>query len=184
MQRRQLLARYQHASPAERQLIKQQLIAQQQRQQMMQQQQQEAQMAGMQPGAPYGAQAGMAAVDAQVNGPLLLNGRVCLMYKYRATVFSPVVNYSLIMAMCRAGKAGGAEAADAGAAAAGGAALAEHAHSRAARAAVAPAACSAGSHNVRTPCFSTFMATGHTTLPVSLVHLLWFWDWKTKGGTR
>jgi len=71
LQRRQLLARYQHASPAEQQLIKQQLIAQQ-RQQM--QQQQQAQMAGMQPGAPYGAQAGMAAMDAQVSGFLLLKG--------------------------------------------------------------------------------------------------------------
>ncbi len=59
MQRRQLMARYQNASPAEQQLIKQQLLAQRQQQYL---QQQQLQMAGMQ----GGAQPGMGAYDAQV----------------------------------------------------------------------------------------------------------------------
>ena len=58
MQRRQLMARYQNATPAEQQLIKQQLLAQRQQQYL---QQQQLQMAGMAAGQP-----GMAAYDAQV----------------------------------------------------------------------------------------------------------------------
>ena len=60
MQRRQLMARYQNASPAEQAIIKQQLLAQRHQQQQNLQQQQ-MQMAGM-----PGAQPGMAAYDAQV----------------------------------------------------------------------------------------------------------------------